>query len=197
RATIDDVFSQTGSSPSGLTSDVATEKLKRYGRNELPEGKKRTIAGIFVSQFKDVMILILVAAAIASAFVGDPTDTAVIIAIVIVNAIVGFVQEYRAEKAMQALKQMSEVEAKVRRNNKTIRISSAELVPGDVVELEAGDAIPADIRILESANLKVDESALTGESNTVEKNTDVPAEDNLSPGDQHNMAFKGTFVTSG
>ncbi len=196
-ATIDDVFNRTESNPSGLSSDVAMERLKRYGHNELPEGKKRTIAGIFVSQFKDVMILILVAAAIASAFVGDPTDTAVIIAIVILNAIVGFIQEYRAEKAMQALRQLSEVEAKVRRNNKTIRISASGLVPGDVVELEAGDAIPADIRILESVNLKVDESALTGESNTVEKNTDAPGDDNLPPGDQHNMAFKGTFVTSG
>ena len=197
KLTTDEVYDATKSSPLGLTSKNAEEKLTQVGPNELQEGRKKSAASILLAQFKDVMILVLLAAAIISGIVGDLKDTIVILIIVVLNAVVGFIQEYRAEKAMQALKQMAAMQAKALRDGKLTWLSASSLVPGDIVLLEAGDSIPADIRISESVNLKVEEAALTGESEAVEKISEVLETEKLSPGDKKNIAFKGTYVTYG
>jgi len=197
RLSISEVFEILGTDAQGLSAADAEKKLLHIGLNQLQEGKKKTITGILLAQFKDVMILILLAAAIISGFIGDITDTIVILVIVILNAIIGFIQEYRAEKAMQALKQMAITEAKVLRDATTTWLPATELVPGDIVMLEAGNAVPADIRIIESINIKIEEAALTGESQAVDKITFPLEADNLPIGDRKNIAFKGTFVTYG
>ncbi|MCK9403424.1 MAG: cation-translocating P-type ATPase [Chitinophagaceae bacterium] len=194
---IEDVFKQLNSTQQGLSANAAQEKLLQTGPNELVEGKKKSIVAMLLAQFKDVMILILLVAAIISGIVGDLTDTIVILIIVLLNAILGFFQEYRAEKAMQALKQMAVTQARVLRDGSITWLPATELVPGDVVLLEAGNAVPADLRIIESKNLKIEEAALTGESHAVDKITGVLEADDLPVGDKKNMAFKGTFVTYG
>jgi Ca2+-transporting ATPase len=194
---INEVFNLTGSSAQGLTSRDAEIRLEESGPNELVETKKKSAAGMLLAQFKDVMILILLAAAIISGFIGELTDTIVILVIVLLNAIIGFLQEYRAEKAMQALKKMSVTQARVIRNQHVETMPASILVPGDVVFLEAGNAVPADIRIFESKNLKIEEAALTGESNGVDKIQEEIIGEDLAVADRRNMAFKGTFVTYG
>ncbi|MBL0199948.1 MAG: cation-translocating P-type ATPase [Chitinophagaceae bacterium] len=195
--TIEQIYEATKSTPTGLSTQDSEEKLKQVGRNELHEGRKKSAASILLSQFKDVMILVLLAAAIVSGIVGDLKDTIVILIIVVLNAVVGFIQEYRAEKAMQALKQMAAMQAKALRDGRLTWLSASSLVPGDIVLLEAGDSIPADMRISESVNLKVEEAALTGESEAVEKISEALEPEKLSPGDKKNIAFKGTYVTYG
>lgn len=197
RLSIDAVFELLGSASDGLSSMKAEEKLLETGPNQLEEARKKTALSILLSQFTDVMILILLAAAVISAIIGEATDTVVIIVIVVLNAVIGFFQEYRAEKAMQALKQMSTTQARTLRNGTILSLPATELVPGDVVLLEAGNAVPADIRIMESINLKIEEAALTGESQAVEKTATVIETDDLPLGDRLNLAFKGTFVTYG
>ncbi|MFZ1785986.1 MAG: cation-translocating P-type ATPase [Ferruginibacter sp.] len=197
RLSIPEIFELLGSGQQGLSVQAAEEKLNTIGANELQEGQKKTITGILLSQFKDVMILILLAAAIISAVIGDLTDSIVILFIVVLNALVGFLQEYRAEKAMQALKQMAVTQTKVLRDGVINWLPATRLVPGDMIVLEAGDAVPADVRIVESFNLKIDEAALTGESVAIDKITDPIEIDKLAVGDRKNMAFKGTFVTYG
>lgn len=197
RLTIHEIFELLGSKPKGLSSSAADEKIIEFGPNQLQEGKKKTIGGILISQFKDIMIIILLAAAIISGFLGDLTDTIVILIIVLLNAAIGFFQEYKAEKAMLALKQMAVTQSKVMRDGSMIVCSSELLVPGDIVFLEAGNAVPADIRIIESINLKIDEASLTGESNAIEKISQPIKEIDVPIGDKKNMAFKGTFVTYG
>ncbi len=197
RLSIEEIFELFGTGRQGLTAARAGERLSETGPNQLEEQKKKTIGSLLLSQFSDVMILILFAAAIISGFIGDFTDTIVILVIVFLNAIVGFIQEYRAEKALQALKQMAVTRAKVIRNAEVCWISSKDLVPGDLVLLEAGNAVPADMRIIESLNIRVDEAALTGESHAVEKVPPALEADYLPVGDRQNMAFKGTFVVYG
>lgn len=197
RLSIEETFELLDTNPQGLSISDAEEKLLQYGPNELQEGKKKGVAGMLLGQFKDVMILILLAAAIISGIIGDLTDTIVILVIVVLNAVIGFFQEYRAEKAMQALKQMAVTQARVLRDGKTNWLPATALVPGDVVILEAGNAVPADIRIVESVNLKIEEAALTGESHAIDKITHSLETDDLPIGDRSNMAFKGTFVTYG
>jgi len=197
RLSIPEVFELLSSGPEGLSNSKADAILIQAGPNQLVEGKKKTVIGILLSQFKDVMILILLGAAIVSGFMGDLTDTIVILVIVVLNAFVGFFQEYRAEKAILALKQMAVTQAKVLRNGHVSWLSAIDLVPGDLILLESGDAVPADVRITESVNLKVEEAALTGESHAVEKMADSLETDDLPIGDRKNMAFKGTFVTYG
>ncbi|MDP4284051.1 MAG: cation-translocating P-type ATPase [Bacteroidota bacterium] len=192
-----EVFELLDSRPQGLTIADAEEKFLQYGPNELQEGKKKSIAGMLLAQFKDVMILILLAAAIISGIIGDLNDTIVILVIVLLNAAIGFFQEYRAEKAMQALKQMAVTQARVFRDGNIAWLPATILVPGDVVLLEAGNAVPADVRIIESFNLKIEEAALTGESYATDKITHSLEADDLPLGDKKNMAFKGTFVTYG
>lgn len=197
RLNSNEIFEITGSNPSGLTSAQVEERLAEVGYNELEEGQKKSVAAILLSQFKDLMIIILVSAAIISGLIGDLKDTIVILVIVVLNAVIGFFQEYRAEKAMQALKQMSVTQAKVIREGRTKFITASELVPGDLVQMEAGNAVPADLRIIESLNLKVEEAALTGESHPVEKITGPIEMEDVLIGDRRNMAYKGTFVTYG
>ena len=177
KLSVEDAMKETGSGPKGLSRSEAEKKLQQFGPNELQEAKRKSIAGILISQFKDLMILILLGAAIISGIVGDLTDTIIILIIVILNAIIGFFQEYRAEKAMQALKQMAIAKTNVMRDGKISTLPANELVPGDIISLEAGNVIPADIRIIESINLKIEEAALTGESEATDKISDAIAED--------------------
>ncbi|HET6539180.1 MAG TPA: cation-translocating P-type ATPase [Chryseolinea sp.] len=181
----------------GLSSAEAKQRLETDGPNLLEAKKKKTILKILTSQLTDFMILILIAAAVISGIVGDVTDTIVILAIVVINAIVGFIQEWRAEKAIEALEKMAASHAKVRRDNRTIEIPASDLVSGDVIILEAGDIIPADARFMETHALKVDESSLTGESVNIEKNTEALPDGDYPLGDRINMGYKGTHVTNG
>lgn len=182
---------------SGISNLTAEQRLIEYGKNQLEDKKKKTIFQMVLHQLADVMILILIAAAIISGVLGDITDTVIIFVIIILNATVGLIQEYRAEKAMEALKNMAASNAKVIREGSTVEIPASNLVPGDVIVLEAGNIIPADIRFFETHQVKVDESALTGESHNVEKNPDELPDGDYSIGDRINMGFKGTFVTNG
>ncbi|MBL7827034.1 MAG: cation-translocating P-type ATPase [Saprospiraceae bacterium] len=181
----------------GLSPDEVLRRLEKYGPNELQEKKKDPPWVLFLGQFKDFMILILAAAAILSGIMGDLTDTVIILIIILLNAIVGFIQEFRAEKAMDALKKMTVTQTQVIRGGAPSIISSTELVPGDVVVLEAGNVTPADIRLLESHSFRVDESSLTGESVPVDKTHGVLRGHDIPLGDQLNMSFKGTLVTNG
>jgi len=194
---IKEVFEMLGSGPDGLPTTETENRLSKIGPNKLDDSKKKGIAGILLSQFTDVMILILLGAAIISGIIGDVTDTIVILVIVILNAILGFFQEYRAEKAMEALKQMAVTQARVFREGIVHGLPATALVPGDIVLLEAGNAVPADLRIIESINLKIEEASLTGESNAIDKIIKRIDTENLPVSDQRNMAFKGTFVTNG
>lgn len=193
----DEVISVTGSSQNGLRTEDAMLKLAEYGPNELQEKKKKPAWVLFLQQFKDFMILVLLAAAIIAGIAGDLTDTIIILIIVVLNAIVGFVQEYRAEKAMEALKRIAALQAQVLRDGKPVILPSAELVPGDLVLLEAGNVVPADLRLIETFSLKIDESALTGESVPAEKTEHKMGEVDIPVGDRLNMAFKSTLVTNG
>ena len=185
------------STPSGIDNSIASERLTEYGKNEIEDTKKKTVWQIILHQLSDFMIIILIVVAIVSGFLGDLTDTLIIFAIIIINATVGFIQEYRSEKAMEALKNMVPSYARVIREGNTIEIAAAHLVPGDVVLLEAGNIIPADIRFFETHQIKVDESALTGESHNVEKNSETLPKGDYSLGDRINMGFKGTHITNG
>lgn len=183
--------------PNGLDSEAVNKLLLEYGRNLLAETKTKSVWRMIFNMFTDLMILILIAAAIVSAFLGDLTDSLVIFTIVLINAIVGFVQEFRAEKAMSSLKKMSAFHAKVLRDGATSVIAASELVPGDVIMLEAGDVIPADIRLIETHTLKINESSITGESANIEKSAVELTEGDYALGDRLNMGYKGTFVTNG
>lgn len=194
---IEKVLSSNGSSRNGLTAAEVEKKMSEFGKNELTEKKKKPVWLLFLNQFRDFMIAVLIAAAIISGVIGDVADTIVILVIVLLNAIVGFVQEYHAEKAMEALKKMTTLQTTVLRDGGYNVISSTELVPGDIVLLEAGNAVPADLRLYEVEGLRIVESSLTGESVAVDKNTQVVPEENVPLGDRFNMAYKGTQVTNG
>ena len=194
---IDKTFAELSTSHSGLATTEAEERLRKSGPNELVEKKKKPWWMMFLLEFKDIMIIILIIAAIISAAIGDLKDAIVILIIVIINAVIGFIQEFRAEKAMEALKQMAAASAKVRRNNQVTQLPAVEIVPGDIVLLEAGDVVPADLRLTEIHALKIDESSLTGESNAAEKNITDLTEEKTPVGDRVNMAYKGTMVTYG
>lgn len=183
--------------PSGIDDVSASQRLSEHGKNQIEDKKKKSVLQMLLHQLTDFMILVLIAAAVISGILGDVTDTVIILAIVVINAIVGFIQEYRAEKAMEALKSMAASNARILRNGKTIDIPASDLVPGDVVLLEAGNIIPADVRFFETHQIKVDESALTGESHNVEKNPEKLPERDYPLGDRINMGFKGTFITNG
>jgi len=194
---VNEVLEVTGSSRNGLTDLVVKNRLEEYGPNELQEAKRKSPFMMFVAQFLDVMILVLIAAAVISGLIGDVKDTIVIAAIVVINAVVGFIQEYRAEKAMQSLKKMAAPSATVLRNGAYLLVPASELVPGDWVVLEAGSVVPADLRLVEVHSLQVDEASLTGESHPVEKVEAPLSEEEMPLGDRINMAFKGTFITYG
>jgi Ca2+-transporting ATPase len=194
---INKVFALTGSSPSGLSSQIVEQRIAEYGFNELQETKKKPVWLLFLSQFRDFMILILIIAAIISGIIGDISDTIIILVIVLLNAILGFVQEYRSSKAMDELKKLATPRIKVLRNGRPATISSIELVPGDIVLLEAGVLLPADLRLFETHSLHINESSLTGESIPVDKTSEILNESDLPLGDRFNMAYKGTIVTNG
>jgi len=182
----------------GLHDDEATQRAMQHGANELQNHAQRSPLALLADQFKDFMVLVLLAAAAVSGVIGDLTDTLVILVIVVLNAIIGFVQAWRADQAMAALRQLAAAHATVLRGGEIQVVPATVLVPGDIVLLEAGNQIPADLRLIEIAQLQVDESALTGESVTVAKQTEaLAAQDAGALGDRTNMAFKGTTATHG
>ncbi len=184
-------------SSKGLSSEDAAERLAESGRNEFEEKKKKSLFQMFISQLRDPMIYILGVAVIISAVLKEWIDSSIIVAIILLNAIIGCVQESKAEKSLEALKKLSSPTAMVRRDGKPIEIPAAELVPGDIVILEAGRIIPADLRLIESINLKVEESALTGESVPVGKDATFVATEDIGIGDRINMAYLSTSVAFG
>ena len=186
-----------GTPETGLTAAEAAERLGRCGANTLAEGKKKTIPQIFLAQFCDLLVLILLAAAAVSLISGSGESTAVIFAVVVLNAVLGTLQTVKAERSLASLKEMAAPRAKVLRDGAPLEIAAAAVVPGDILILEAGDRVPADARLLENHALKVNESALTGESEPVEKQTDALTEDNPALGDRRNMVFSGSLVTYG
>ncbi|MEZ4659489.1 MAG: cation-translocating P-type ATPase [Caldilineaceae bacterium] len=181
----------------GLSDADVQARLEKYGPNELVERGMKSIWAILWEQLTDVMVLILIAAAVISAFIGEVQDMIVILAIVVLNAILGVSQEYRAEQAIAALKKLAVPKVRVRRGGHITEVSARELVPGDLVMLEAGNLLPADGRVLESANLRVEEAALTGESEPVEKEVAALKKQDIALGDQRNMLFMGTTITYG
>lgn len=192
-----DVARSLQTAPTGLDPATVQERLAEFGPNQITEAKPKTIGQMLMHQFTDVMILVLIAAAIVSGLVGELNSVYVILAIVVLNALIGFVQEYQAVQAVAALKKMAANRARVLRNGQPVDIDGADLVPGDVTLLEAGNIIPADVRFIETHALKVDESSLTGESANIEKNIDALPAGDYPLGDRLNIGYKGTFVTNG
>ena len=196
RQTPAQVCSELGTSEKGLTSEQAERSREKYGRNALAEGKKKTPLRVFLEQYKDFLVIILIVAAIISAVTGDVESTVVIITVITMNAILGTVQTLKAEKSLANLKKLSSPNAKVLRNGETAVIPSEDVCMGDVVLIEAGDQIPADGRLIECASLQVDESALTGESVNIDKDTAVIERD-CPLAERTNMVYSGSFVTYG
>lgn len=200
---LNQIFNELNARQGGLTEDEASKRLEKYGANNLKEKKKESLFIKFIKQFNDFMIIVLIIAAIISAIVaktngsGDYIDSIIIIAIVIFNAIMGLIQEEKAEKSLEELKKMSAPNAKVRRNGKIQEIEAAQVVPGDVVILEAGNYVPADCRLIDSYNLQIEESSLTGETLPTSKQADVILNANTAIGDLKNMAFATTIVVNG
>ena len=197
RLEVDAVRERLDAPDGGLPEDEAERRLQEHGPNELVETGRKTILAMVLDQFRDFMILVLIAAAIVSGLLGEPADTIAIVVIVLLNAVLGFVQEYRAEQAMAALKKMASPSATVVRDGAARTLRATQLVPGDRVRLAAGDVVPADLRLIEAAQLRTDESALTGESMTVEKNPAPLDEPDLPLGDRAGMAYRGTMVGHG
>jgi Ca2+-transporting ATPase len=191
------VLEDLKSTASGLTAEEAKQRLQTHGPNAFDLKQRRHPFHILIGQFKDFMILVLIAAALVSGMIGDVKDTVVITVVVLLNGAIGFIQEFRAERALEALNKMAAPGAKVLRNGADASIPATEVVPGDVVLLESGGIVPADLRLLESAELRVDESALTGESQPVDKSPDALDDADLPVGDRHNMAYMGTMVGRG
>lgn len=193
---VEEVFVRLQSGRSGLKSDDVKNRLLTFGFNELPEKKRISPVGIFLSQFKNYLVLILIGAAIISAFTGETTSAYVILFIILFISVVGFIQEYRAERAMEALKKVVAFEARALRDGAVKKIQIKELVPGDIIYIEAGDRIPADSRLVEAINLETVESSLTGESHPVSKSTDALSYD-IPVAEQKNMVFMGTVAVRG
>ena len=193
----DEVLLQLESSATGLSTDEAQARLAEHGPNSLPEKKRRSLFVILLRQFSDFMIVVLLMAALISGLIGEPQDTIAILVIVFINAIIGAVQEFRAERAVAALRKMSAPEAQVLRDGQVVTLASSELVPGDVVMMEAGNVVPADLRLLMGEGLQADESALTGESQSVEKHPELLSETDLPIGDRKNLVFKSSLITHG
>ena len=194
--TKDEVLKEFRTGSDGLSTKQAEENLAKYGKNALVEGKKKTAFQVFLEQFKDLMVIILIIAAVISAFTGDLESTLVIIAVLILNAILGTVQHVKAEKSLESLKSLSSPSAKVLRNGKKIEIDSKDVVPGDIMLLEAGDMVTADGRILDNYSLQVNESSLTGESTNIDK-ADVDFDHEIPLGDRLNMVYSSSLVTYG
>jgi P-type Ca2+ transporter type 2C len=193
----DEVLKQQKTDPeSGLDQNSVRERQEKYGRNEIPRGKKRSAWMRLLMQFNNTLIYVLIAAAVVTALMDHWIDTWVILAVIIINSLIGFIQEGKAEKALESIREMLSLEAVVIREGKKMTVDAGELVPGDIVMVASGDKVPADMRLVRSKDLRVEESPLTGESSAVEKNTE-PVEEDAIPGDQFSMAFSGTVVTYG
>ena len=195
--TYEEVLNDFNVSKSGLTDGQVAENLKKYGYNQLTEKKKQTIWEVFFGQFKDLLVIILIIAALISMATGDAESTIVIIAVITLNAVLGTVQHFKAEQSLDSLKALSSPNAKVYRNGEKIEIPSKEVVPGDILILEAGDMVVADGRIIENFSLQINESSLTGESESVDKTVEVIEKEEIALGDQKNMVFSGSLVTYG
>lgn len=191
-----EVLKEFKTDANGLTAEQAEKNLAKYGKNALVEGKKKTVFQVFLEQFKDLMVIILIIAAVISAFTGELESTLVIIAVLILNAVLGTVQHVKAEKSLASLKSLSSPSAKVLRNGEKIEIDSTEVVPGDIMLLEAGDMVTADGRILDNFSLQVNESSLTGESTNIDK-ADIDIDHELPIGDRINMVYSSSLVTYG
>ena len=194
---VEEVLQEQESSSGGLSNAQAADRLTKYGPNALVEGKKKSVLQVFLEQFKDLLVVILIVAAIISMLSGQGESTIVIFAVLILNAILGTVQYFKAEKSLESLKAMSSPTAKVLRGGAKVEVPSKEVVPGDIVFLEAGDLVVADGRVIENFSLKVNESSLTGESEGVEKTEEVIPGEKVALGDQKNMVFSGSLVTYG
>lgn len=195
--TVDDVMSQMKAHPTGLSDQEVKDRREQFGANRLTSKRRTTLIEKFISQFKDLMIIILIIAAIIAGIAGETVDAAIILAVVILNAVFGVFQESKAENAIDSLKEMSAPMATVLRNNQPMSIKSEDIVPGDIVLLEAGDVVPADVRLIEANSLKIEEAALTGESVPVNKQVDPIMEDDLPLGDRKDLGFMNSNVTSG
>jgi Ca2+-transporting ATPase len=194
---VEETLAGLESSSRGISGEEARSRLAQYGPNVLVERKKQTALAMFLGQFTDFMIMVLIVAAMVSGIIGELSDAIAIMVIVVLNAGLGFSQEYRAEKAMAALKKMTASNAMVSREGQLASVPASELVPGDVVALDAGKIVPADMRIIEAARLTVEEAALTGESQAVEKQTSAIRDETVPLGDRKNMLYKGTVITYG
>ena len=194
---IDQIINEFETSRDGLSNEKLIKNKEKYGENKLAEKAKKSVFTIFLEQFKDLLVIILIIAAIISAVTGNVESTIVIIAVIIMNSILGTVQYVKAEKSLDSLKKMSSPSAKVIRNGAHIEIPAYDLVVGDIVRLEAGDVVPGDGRIIEGFSLKINESALTGESESVEKSNEIIDSDKVALGDQTNMVFSSSLVTYG
>lgn len=198
QGTVETILAEQNVKPAeGLTQQEVLNRRKTYGLNKLKEQAKTPLWQRLLEQFKDVMVIILIVAAVISIFLGDWVEAIIIMAIVVVNAILGVVQEGRAEQAVEALQKMSSPHARVLREGQQMMIASEEIVPGDIILIEAGDIVPADCRLIEGSNLKADESALTGESVPVEKDPEFMTEKEVGIGDRSNMLYSSTAVTYG
>lgn len=193
----EEALRELGSSNGGLTTAQAAAQAEKFGPNALAEGKRKSVAAVFMEQFKDLLVVILLIAAVISLISGEGGSTAVIFIVLILNAILGTVQHFKAEKSLESLKALSSPSAKVLRDGKKTEVPSKEIVPGDVALLEAGDLVVADGRILENFSLKVNESSLTGESEGVDKDSASISAEKVPLGDQKNMVFSGSLVTYG
>ena len=204
---VDEVLRELNATAEGLTTEQAKERLEKYGPNKLKEGEKPTLLQRFIAQLKDPMLIILLIAAAVSALTGmlahenEWAEVIIILAVVLLNAILGVFQESKAEAAIEALQTMTAATCKVLRDGKMVILHSDELVPGDVVLLEAGDAVPADGRLIENASLKIEEAALTGESVPVNKALDIlglgEGTEEIPQGDRKNMCYMGSTVVYG
>jgi Ca2+-transporting ATPase len=195
----DAVLASQETARNGLDAGQAVHRLEKYGLNRLAEGKKKTVIQRFFEQMKDPMVIVLIAAAVVSGIAAEIADAIIILMVVVLNSVLGVVQEGKAEKAIEALARMASPYSKVRRNGHVSHIKSEEIVPGDIVLLEAGDAVPADMRLIEASSLKIEEASLTGESVPSEKSSHAIAEgeNDIPLGDRHNMAYMGTSVVYG
>lgn len=196
---IQDVLKDTNSDPlNGLTSEEVEKRQKEFGANKLASQKKQTLFQLFIAQINDVLIYILIAAAVISALVGETSDAIIVAVIIILNAVIGIIQESKAEHSLEALKNLSAPKTIVKRDGELKEVSSEDIVPGDIIIIDAGRYIPCDLRLIETANLKIEESALTGESVPVDKDaTLILGDKNVPLGDQKNMAFMSTLVSHG
>ncbi len=197
KKSISDVFAETFSSESGLSQSEFEKRLKENGRNALPDAPRESRFVLFLRQFQGPLIYILLISSIIVFFLGEHTDSLIILIVLVVNALVGFFQEGKAQNTLEALKHFTKTDAVVMRDGKEIVVDDTELVVGDVLILREGDKVSSDARLISSSNFKVDESALTGESGLVSKNNEVILHENVMVSDQHNMIFKGTFVATG